>query len=57
MLSQTGIIAGLLNTFYCSAFIQGRKLYVDDFTHEGEVYEGYGMGTSHGLTLVKLEKS
>jgi len=43
------------DTFYCSCFIKGRKLFVDKLLHEGTVYESYVMGTHHGLTRVELE--
>ena len=44
------------DTFYCSAFIKGRKLFVDNLTHDGRLFESYGMGTGHGLTRVSVEK-
>ena len=44
------------DTFYCSSFIKGRKLYVDNLEHKGTLFESYGMGTEHGLTRVTLEK-
>lgn len=44
------------DTFYCSAFIKGRSLYVDNLTHDGQLFESYGMGTGHGLTRVTVEK-
>ncbi len=43
------------DTFFCSTFIKGRPLYVDNLTHGGEVFESYGMGTEHGLTSVCKE--
>lgn len=43
------------DTFFCSAFIPGRKLFVDHLTHGEEVFESYGMGTQHGLTRVELD--
>jgi len=42
------------DTFYCTSFSKGRKLYVDDLVHEGEIYESYGMGTEHGLIRVSV---
>jgi len=44
------------DTFYCSTFIRGRGLYVDNLTHGDTVFESYGMGTEHGLTKAVLEK-
>jgi len=45
------------DTFFCSRFIKGRALYVDDLLHDGEAFERYAMGTQHGLTAVELEEN
>lgn len=44
------------DTFFCSTFIKGRPLYVDDLNHNGEIYERYNIGTEHGLSRVLIEK-
>ncbi len=44
------------DTFFCSNFMRGRKLYVDNLVHGSETFESYGMGTSHGLTRVEVRK-
>lgn len=44
------------DTFFCSTFIKGRPLYVDNLQHGGESFESYAMGTEHGLTLVRLSE-
>lgn len=43
------------DTFRCSSFIRGRALYVDDFEHDGTVFDSYAMGIGHGLTSVSIE--
>lgn len=45
------------DTFFCDSFVKGRSLYVDGLVHEGEVYDGYGMGLEHGLTRVAAVRS
>jgi len=42
------------DTFSCTSFALGRKLFVDDFHHDGSVYDSYGMGLEHGLSRVVL---
>lgn len=44
------------DTFFCSQFIRGRKLYVDNLEHNGQVYDSYGIGIEHGLTRASLTK-
>lgn len=41
------------DTFECSMMLRGYPLYVDNFTHDGEVVLRYVMGTDNGLTLLE----
>lgn len=44
------------DSFTCASFVKGRPLYVDNLMQGATLISSYGMGTSHGLTLVELEK-
>lgn len=41
------------DTFECSMVLRGYPLYVDNFTHDGEVAPRYVMGTGNGITLLE----
>ena len=43
------------DSFTCASFVKGRPLYVDNLMQGTTLIASYGMGTSHGLTLVERE--